>query len=361
MALKGIRVLEFAGLAPGPFAGMMLSDFGAEVIRIDRKGKHHTPAPDVLARGKKSVTIDLKSEEGKSQVKALVKTADVVIEPFRPGVMEKLGLGPDILCSINPRLIYARITGFGQGGLRSTEHAAGHDINYLATSGVLSALRQQGRNPTPPVNILADFAGGGAMCAFGIVVALLERTKSNKGQVIDAAMVDGAAYLGTFISEMVRLGSISNTRNGVGTTMLDGGAPFYQTYETKDGEFFSVGAIEPQFYKSFIKHLSVTPQTSQHDRSGWPAMRKLFSDQFLTKTRSEWEAIFEGTDSCAFPVLNMAEAASDKHNQLRNTFYKVDSRMPIPQPAPKLSRTPGVKKSPYPVVGEANNEFLSKL
>ena len=361
MALNGIRVLEFAGLAPGPFAGMMLSDFGAEVIRIDRKAKRRAPAPDVLGRGKRSISIDLKSPEGTEQVKKLIQTADVLIEPFRPGVMEKLGLGPDVLCAINPRLIYARMTGFGQGGVPSTENAAGHDINYLAISGILSALRREGQDPTPPVNILGDFAGGGAMCAFGIVVALFERVKSNKGQVIDAAMVDGAAYLSTFVSELVRLGSISNETDKVGTSLLDGGAPFYQTYKTKDGLFFSVGALEPQFYKSFISCLGVTPSTSQHDSSGWPAMRTLFEKTFLSKTRSEWEAIFEGSNACAFPVLSMAEAAENKHNKLRNTFCTFDKRMPIPQPAPKLSRTPGVKKFPFPVAGEANDEILSKL
>eukprot|EP01064_Diplonema_japonicum_P017203 TRINITY_DN2525_c2_g1_i1.p1 TRINITY_DN2525_c2_g1~~TRINITY_DN2525_c2_g1_i1.p1 ORF type:complete len:360 (+),score=38.15 TRINITY_DN2525_c2_g1_i1:53-1132(+) len=355
--LSGIKVVEMAGLAPGPFAGMVLCDFGAEVVRVDRAGGSGMSA-DPLCRGKKSVALDLKSEDGIRKVKQLVTHADVLIEPFRPGVMERLGLGPDILCELNPRLIYARMTGFGQGGDNSVELAAGHDINYLALSGVLSTLKVDGK-PVPPVNVLGDFAGGGMMCAFGILMALLEREKSNRGQVVDTAMVDGAAYLSTFVLKMYELNGWKIQT--AGKHLLDGGAPFYGTYECKCGGWFSVGALEPQFYKLFIAKLGVKPATGQFNAKGYPAMKQLFTETFLTKTRDEWTTVFHGVDACAFPVLTPQEAAKEPHNVKRGTFMGKKS-IPDPAPAPKLSRTPGINSiRPMPKIGQHTDEIFSKL
>ena len=244
-ALQGIRVVEMAGLAPAPYCGLILADFGAEVVRVDRVG---AGSMDQLARGKRSVAVNLKSPEGVETVLRLMETADVLLEPYRPGVMERLGLGPDVACARNPRLVYARLTGFGQDGPYAP--MAGHDINYIAISGALSLLGRKGEKPLAPVNLLGDFAGGGMLCALGICLALLERTHSGKGQVVDTAMVDGAAYLATFVYKFRNSGMWRDER---GTNMLDSAAPFYDTYRTKDGEFMSVGAIEPQFYAALLK------------------------------------------------------------------------------------------------------------
>ncbi|KAI2621657.1 CoA-transferase family III [Hypoxylon sp. NC1633] len=308
--LQGLKVLEFAGLAPGPFAGLLLADAGANVLRIDR----HTaggsaPTSDTLTRHKSSIEVDLKSPNGVSLIKELVKTADVIIDPFRPGVLEKLGLGPEVLCALNPRLVYGRLTGFRRDGKYSS--MAGHDINYLAVSGVLSLLGRSGEKPYAPANILADFAGGGAMLFQGILLAIITRHKTGKGQVVEANMVDGSSYLGTFPRQNLKTPLGDHPR---GENMLDGGSPYYDTYETKDGKYMAVGALEPQFFAALIKGLGLSKQdweTRHYQRETWPEMKRQFEATFKSKTRSEWETIFDNTDACCTPVLEYPELETD--------------------------------------------------
>ncbi|KAI1138757.1 CoA-transferase family III [Hypoxylon sp. FL0543] len=308
--LQGLKVLEFAGLAPGPFAGLLLADAGAKVLRIDR----HTPGvpaptPDMLTRRKSSIAVDLKSPEGVRVIKELAKNADVIIDPFRPGVLEKLGLGPEILCAINPGLIYGRMTGFRRDGHYAL--MAGHDINYLAVSGVLSLLGRSGEKPHPPVNILADFAGGGATLFQGILLAVISREKTGKGQVVEANMVDGSSYLATF-PRQIRGTLVGDHPRG--ENLLDGGSPYYDTYETKDGKYMAVGALEPQFYAALIRGLGLTNQNWEQrrfDRETWPEMRRTFEETFKSKTRTEWEKVFDGTDACCTPVLEYSELETD--------------------------------------------------
>ncbi|KAF8984421.1 hypothetical protein BGZ46_008077 [Entomortierella lignicola] len=321
--LSGLKVLEIAGLAPAPFAGKILSDFGADVIRIDRAGS--VMNVDVLAQNKRSIALNLKSPAGIETLIRLAEKSDVIIEPFRPGVMEKLGLGPDVLLKRNPRLIYARMTGFGQEGHYAK--MAGHDINYLAISGVLSTLGKHDDKPAFPINYLADFAGGGLICALGILLALQERSRSNKGQVIDAAMIEGVSYIGSFVYNMHKAGALFQTPRG--TNQLDGGAPFYDTYKTKDGLYMAVGAIETQFYKLLLEGLGLDNERDQlpdqQDTRHWPVLKERFTKIFLSKTQAEWVKIFDNTDACVTPILD---------------YYE----MPTPAPAPKLSRTPAVKR-----------------
>ncbi|XP_037547721.1 alpha-methylacyl-CoA racemase [Nematolebias whitei] len=356
MALTGVRVIELAGLAPAPFCGMILADFGAKVIRVDR-----TKAPtslDTQARGKRSVAINLKSAEGVTLLRRLCVNSDVVLEPYRKGVMEKLGLGPDELLAENPRLIYARLTGYGQSGSFST--AAGHDINYIAMSGLLSRLGRSREKPYAPLNLLADFAGGGLTCALGIVLALLERTKSGRGQIIDASMVEGAAYTGSFVWKSQSVGLWSRGR---GENMLDSGAPFYDTYKTLDGKYMAVGAIEPQFYKQLLKGLELDagelpPQMSFSD---WPELRQIFTERFASKTQTDWSRIFDGTDACVTPVLSFDQVSSHPHNQERCSFMKNSSGEEFPRPAPILSRTPAEPcLTSDPAVGEHTVEVLQE-
>ncbi|NXN17417.1 AMACR racemase, partial [Indicator maculatus] len=354
MALSGVRVLELAGLAPAPLCGMILADFGARVVRVDRTRSAATS--DVQARGKRSLALDLKRPSGAAVLKRLCRGADVLIEPFRHGVMEKLGLGPEVLLQENPRLIYARLTGFGQTGKYAK--SAGHDINYVALSGVLSKLGRKGEKPYAPLNLLADFAGGGVMCALGIVTALYERTKSGKGQVIDASMVEGVAYLSSFLWKSQHLGLWSRPR---GENLLDSGAPFYETYKTSDGKFMAVGAIEPQFYEQFIKGLGLDSDKipSQLNFSDWPEMKKKIASVFAQKTQAEWCSVFDGTDACVTPVLSFDEVASHQHNKQRSSFIKNDEGELSPRPAPLLSRTPAVpsfKRDPF--IGEHTQEIL---
>ncbi|XP_042660754.1 alpha-methylacyl-CoA racemase [Tyto alba] len=355
MALSGVRVLELAGLAPAPLCGMILADFGARVVRVDRV-PHSAVATDVQGRGKRSVKLDLKRPAGAAVLRRMCHRADVLIEPFRHGIMEKLGLGPEVLLQENPRLIYARLTGFGQSGKYA--RSAGHDINYLALSGVLSKLGRKGENPYAPINLLADFAGGGVMCALGIVLALYERTKSGKGQVIDASMVEGVAYLSSFLWKSQNLGLWNRPR---GENLLDSGAPFYETYKTSDGRFMAVGAIEPQFYDQLIKGLGLDSDKlpSQLSFSDWSEMKKKFASIFAQKTQAEWCSIFDGTDACVTPVLSFDEVASHQHNKQRNSFIKNDGEEISPRPAPLLSRTPAVpscKRDPF--IGEHTEEIL---
>lgn len=320
--LSGLRVLEFAGLAPGPFAGMLLADYGATVLRIDRShpaahtSKPPPPTSDNLVRHKSSICVDFKSPAGIALVKALLPTIDVVIDPFRPGVLEKLGLGPDVISQISPRCILARMTGYRRDGKYSM--MAGHDINYIAVSGVLSMLGRKGEKPYAPGNVLGDFAGGGAVCFMGILLALLARQTTGRGQVVEANMVDGSAYLATFL----RLAMKPRPTGGPawdgerGTNVLDGGAPFYETYETKDGKYVSVGALEPQFFDALLKGLHMSEDDlpgSRFDREHWPAIKQLFTDKFKLKTRKDWEAVFDGTDACVAPVLT--------HQDLENSGF----------------------------------------
>ncbi|WZH45052.1 CoA-transferase family III domain-containing protein [Fusarium acuminatum] len=312
--LAGIRVLEFAGLAPGPYAGMLLADAGASVLRIDRaRSGASAPTEDMLARHKSSIAVDLKSESGAALIKRLASRADVLIDPFRPGVLEKLALGPDVLCGLNKRLIYSRMTGFRRDGKYAL--MAGHDINYLAVSGTLGMLGREGEKPHPPLNILADFAGGGAVLFQGILMAIISRQSSGLGQVVEANMVDGSSYLTTFprMSLKTPMGS-----KGRGNNLLDGGAPFYDTYETSDGRYMAVGALEPHFFAALLKGLELVDQgwaENQFDRTRWPELQKAMADAFRSKTRGEWEAIFDGTDACCTPVLEYSELETDPRRE----------------------------------------------
>ncbi|RLB14710.1 MAG: CoA transferase, partial [Deltaproteobacteria bacterium] len=298
-----------AGLAPSPYCGMILADFGAHVVVVDRPTEGTPEIPNLMAknpfaRGKCSVRINLKTKEGVEVVKKMIQNYDVLIEPYRPGVMESLSLGPEEAMKINPRLIYARLTGWGQCGPYAS--MAGHDIDYIALSGALSLFRRKGEKPLPPCNILGDFAGGGMLCAMGILLALIERSRSGKGQVIDAAMLDGAANLSTFFYGLLGNGLMTLD---IGTNVLDSGAPYYQTYETADGKFVAVGAIEARFYEKLLQGLGLDPSTlpDQNDTKRWPEMTQRFAGVFKTKTRDEWMKIFEGTDACVAPVLELDE------------------------------------------------------
>ncbi len=350
--LDGIRVIEMAGLAPVPYCGMILADFGADVVRVDRLG---SKSADFLSRGKRSIGVDLKKPEGVETVLRLTDQADVIVEPFRPGVMERLGLGPEVACGRNPKLVYARLTGFGQQGAYAS--MAGHDINYIATAGVLGIIARKGERPLAPVNLVGDFAGGGMMCAMGIAFALLERGRSGQGQVIDSAMVDGAANLATFIFKFRQFGAWNAEP---GTNMLDSGAPFYDTYETRDGRFMAVGAIEPQFYAALLAGLGIAEADlpKQMDRSGWPTVRERFTAIFKDKTRDEWCAIFDGTDACTTPVLGLDEVAQHAHNSERSTLAVASDGHVEPAPAPRFSRTPGKAGTKRPEAGEHTAEVL---
>ncbi len=332
--LAGVRVLELAGLAPGPFAGMMLADHGAEVLRVDRvpavTRAGDRPVANVLDRGKRTIGLDLKSPRGVEAFKRLAAEADVVIEVFRPGVAERLGIGPEDLRAVNPRLIYGRMTGWGQEGPLAP--TAGHDIDYIAVSGVLSMLGRAGEKPTPPINILGDFAGGGLMLAYGVLLALFERERTGRGQVIDAAMVDGAALLFAMFYPMVGNGGLWGER---GTNLLDTGAPQYDTYETADGGFMAVGSLEPQFWTELVARMELEDLPDRDDRANQPVIRARLAEAFKSKTRAEWEKVFEGSDACVSPVLSMSEAPEHPHNRARGSFVDV-AGLTQPAPAPRL-------------------------
>jgi alpha-methylacyl-CoA racemase len=338
--LAGIRIIEIAGIGPGPFCGMMLADHGAEVIRIDRPGGQALvgdPAKDLLNRSRLSVNIDLKKPEGIAAVRRLAASADGLIEGFRPGVMERLGLGPDTLIADNPKLVYGRMTGWGQDGPYA--QAAGHDLNYIALSGVLDACGRAGDKPTPPMNLIGDFGGGGMMLAFGMVAALLSARTTGQGQVVDCAMTDGSAVLATMIWSLRATGRWNDAR---GTNFLDTGAHFYDCYETADGKFISIAPVEPQFYADLIARLGLAEDSDfhvQNDPRRWPALKVKLDALFRTRTRDEWCAVLEHTDACFAPVLSMAEAPSHPHNQARGTFIEVDG-ITQPAPAPRYSGTP---------------------
>ena len=339
--LKGIKVIEMAGLAPSPYCGMILSDFGANVVIIDRVVKDTPEIPNIMAknpfdRGKRSMRINLKTEQGVEIVTKMISRSDVLLEPYRPGVMEALKLGPDKALKINPKLIYARLTGWGRSGPYSS--MAGHDINYIALSGALSLFKREGEKPLPPCNILGDFAGGGMLCAMGILLALIERNNSGKGQVVDAAMVDGAANLSTFFYGLFAHHLMSLD---IGSNMLDSGAPYYQTYETADGKYMAVGAIEGRFYAHLLQGLGLDPSSlpQQNDRTFWPQITRRFTEVFKTRTRDEWTAVFEGKDACVAPVLELNEVGTHPHNRERGLLMSIDG-LSLPAPSPRLSRTP---------------------
>jgi len=357
--LSGYKIVEFAGIGPAPMCAMLLADMGAEVLRIDRAedaalGISLDAKYSLLSRGRKSVAIDLKRPEGVAAAMKLIEKADALLEGFRPQVMERLGLGPDECLKRNPRLIYGRMTGWGQEG--PLAHAAGHDINYIALSGVLASIGRRGEAPVPPLNLVGDFGGGGLYLALGVVAGLLEAQKSGKGQVVDAAMVDGAASLLTAIYGMHASGMWSNTR---GDNILDTGAHFYDVYETKDGEFVSIGSIEAKFYAELLKRSGLEGQEMprQMDRKAWPDLKEKFAALFKTKTRAEWCKIMEGSDICFAPVLSMAEAPKHPHNQLRGTFVEVECVVQ-PGPAPRFSRTPSKIQRPPAKPGEHTEEAL---
>jgi len=340
---------------------MILADFGAEVIRVDRSptsGAGFDPTRDYLARGKRSIGINMKHPRGVDALLKLAETSDVLIEPFRPGVMEKLGAGPEVVMSRNPAIVYARLTGWGQDGPYAK--MAGHDINYIALSGTLSLIGRKGEKPLPPVNLLGDFAGGGMLCALGIVLALFERTRSGEGQIVDSAMVDGAAHLASFLFGFQAAGLWSEER---GTNLLDTGAPFYDTYETADGGFMSVGAIEPQFYRVLLEKLGLDPtdMPHQHDQSCWQQTAARFTEIFRSKTRSEWEQIFAGCDACVAPVLSLSEATTHSHAMARGGFVSGVNGDATPQAAPRLSRSPGRASSESPSPGQDSDEIFTEI
>jgi alpha-methylacyl-CoA racemase len=364
--LEGVKVIEVAGIGPGPFAAMMLADMGADVIRVDRTanamgGDPASPPADTLNRGRRSIAVDLKSPEGIAVLLDLVATADALVEGFRPGVAERLGFGPDVCAARNPKLVYGRMTGWGQDGPYA--HTAGHDINYIALAGVLAHLGRAGEQPTPPINLVGDFGGGGMLMAFGIVCALLEAQRSGRGQVVDAAMVDGAATLMSMMWAFQAMGIWSEER---GTNMLDTGAHFYDTYECSDGGYVSIGSIEPQFYAELVRLTGLDggdaaegePLPHQMDKARWDEMRERLAAIFRTRTRDEWCAVMEGTDVCFAPVLTMSEALEHPHNVERGTFMEV-AGIPQPAPAPRFSRTPGTVQRPPAHVGQHTDEVLS--
>ena len=363
--LAGYRVIEIAGIGPGPFAAMMLADMGADVLRVDRaqavsETPPARPSLDFLNRSRRSVGIDLKHPDGVETLLRLVERADALIEGFRPGVTERLGIGPDDCMARNPRLVYGRMTGWGQEGPYA--QAAGHDINYIALAGTLHPIGRAGQRPLPPLNLVGDFGGGGMLLAYGVVCGLLEASGSGQGQVIDAAMVDGASLLATMIHSLAAIGLWQPDR---GTNVLDTGAPFYEVYECADGGYVALGALEPQFYAELLRLTGLGddvdgagPLPAQMDRAQWPAMKERFAALFRTKTRDEWCALMERTDACFAPVLSMAEAPHHPHNAHRGTFAEVAGQVQ-PGPAPRFSRTPGAISSPPPHAGQHTDEVLS--
>ena len=359
--LTGLKVVEIAGIGPGPFCGMMLADLGADIVRVDRAqnvegGDPAVPPGDLLNRGRRSIGVDLKSPEGVAVVLDLVAQADVLIEGFRPGVAERLGIGPDECRARNPRLVYGRMTGWGQEGPYAS--TAGHDINYIALAGALEPIGRAGEPPLPPINLIGDFGGGGMLLAFGVLAGVFEAQRSGEGQVIDAAMVDGAAALMAMTHSFRAMGIWQDER---GTNMLDTGAHFYEVYETADGKYLSVGSIEPQFYDALLAGLGLDIKDLpwQHDRAQWPALKQRFGAIFKTKTRDEWMAIFEGTDACVAPVLSIPEALEHPHNVQRRTFVEV-AGVPQPAPAPRFDRTPAAISAPPPHAGQHTDEILDQ-
>lgn len=359
--LEHVRVIEIAGIGPGPFCAMMLADMGADVLRVDRAGAVRggdpaAPPADLLARGRQSIGVDLKNPAGVDAVKRLIDRADVVIEGFRPGVVERLGIGPDVCLERNPRLVYGRMTGWGQDGPWAGR--AGHDINYIALSGTLSMIGRADERPVPPINLVGDFGGGGMLLAFGIVSALVEATQSGRGQVVDAAMVDGAALLATMMHGLAAMGIWGGGRGG---NMLDTGAHFYEVYETADGRHVALGGIEPQFYAELLERLGLDPSVlpDQHDRNGWPEAHRTIAARVREKTRDEWDLVFTDSDACYAPVLEIDEAPLHPHNAARSTFVEV-AGVTQPAPAPRFSRTSPATPTPPAHAGQHTDEGLAR-
>lgn len=360
--LAGLRIVEMVGLGPGPFCAMMLADMGAEVIRIDQKRNAgiHPVFPqfntkfDVLARSRRSLALDLKNPDGAEAARQLIEQADALIEGYRPGVMERLGLGPDVCLERNPRLVFGRMTGWGQSG--PLARVAGHDLNYLALTGALHAMGRADEPPAPPLNLVGDFGGGAMILAFGIMCALFEVRDSGKGQVVDAAMTDGVALLAAQIYGLKAGGLWSTERS---SNMLDGGAHFYDTYACADGKFVSIGAIEPQFYECLLKICGIADPAfqAQMDEEKWPELKLKVAAVFKTKTREEWCALLEGTDACFAPVLDLNEAPEHPHNRARQTFLDIDGVMQ-PAPAPRFSRTPAEIQGTPAKCGEHSEAIL---
>jgi alpha-methylacyl-CoA racemase len=358
--LHGVRVVELAGLGPAPFGGMLLADMGADIVRIDRKGGANLPlaidpTKDVLSRGRRSIAMDLKNPQAIEAVLSLVEKADIFIEGFRPGVTERMGLGPDALLARNPRLVYGRMTGWGQTGPWSS--MAGHDINYIALSGALHHIGRKGEKPLPPLNLVGDMGGGGLFLAFGLLCALVEALSSGKGQVVDAAMIEGAALQMSAQFGMRAMGLWNDAR---GTNLGDTGAHFYEVYETKDGAYMAVGSIEPQFYAALCKGADLDPEIfgKQMSAKNWDSMKEKLAEVFKKKTRAEWEEIFEGTDACVAPVLAMGEVMDHPHIKARGTFVEAGGIVQ-PAPAPHFSRTPGAIKNPPPKPGQDTDAALA--
>jgi alpha-methylacyl-CoA racemase len=351
--LQGLRVVELTGLGPVPFCAMMLADLGADVLRIERTGIPVLPPGEVdrrmvLTRGRPAVGVDLKQDQGVELVLRLLEHSDVCLEGFRPGVLERLGLGPDVCLARNPRLVLGRVTGYGREGPLAQE--AGHDINYLSVAGVLDPIGRRGEPPVPPLNVVGDFGGGAMPLALGVLAALLERAHSGEGQVVDATIVDGAALLATMVYEMRALGQWSDER---GTNLLDGGAPQYDAYETADGTYLSVGALEEPFYQSFMHGLGFADQEipPRDDRSHWDETKAKVAAVLRTKSRDEWLDVFRGTDACVTPVLSLADAPGYEHNAARGTFVEVGGLVE-PGPAPRFSRSAARVPAPAPAPGE---------
>src|SRR4051812_6543006 len=351
--LDGVRVLELAGIGPAPYACMLLAQLGADVLRVDRPGGSRVGNPDLLADGRPTVTLDLKSPDDVASVLRLAERADVLVEGYRPGVAERLGIGPEQCTAVNPRLIYARMTGWGQDGPLADK--VGHDINYAGIVGAIAAIGEPGRKPVPPLNLVADFGGGAMFCLAGIVAALFERTTSGKGQVVDVAMVDGVASLMTMFWSMRANGGWSDKR---GTNLLDGGAPFYDTYECADGEYVAVGALEPQFFAELVEVLKLDGAPGQTEIARWPELRERLSAAFLTRTRDEWAVLFEGRPACVTPVLHLGEAASHPHVVARGTVVEVDG-VGQPAPAPRFSRSTPEPPAPAGPVGADTDAALT--
>ncbi|HEV3293687.1 MAG TPA: CaiB/BaiF CoA-transferase family protein [Streptosporangiaceae bacterium] len=357
--LHGVRVIEIASLAPAPFGCMVLADLGADVLRVDRAGGDGldlAPAGP-LSRSRRSIALNLKDPAGIDVLLRLADTADVLVEAFRPGVAERLGFGPDVCAGRNPRLIYARMTGWGQHGpLAGT---AGHDIDYIAVAGSLDPIGRAGQRPVPPLNLVGDFGGGGMLLAVGVLAALLERERSGLGQVVDAAMVDGSALLASFLYGLRAAGAWQDER---GTNLLDGGAPFYDTYRTADGRHMAVGALEPKFYAELLARLGLDPAglPAQYDRSGWPELRARLTEVFAGRTQADWAAVFDGSDACVAPVVSPADAPDHPHNAARGTFVDVGGLIQ-PAPAPRFSRTPSGPPVPPVPPGASTGEVLAGL
>ena len=358
--LDGIRVVELASLAPAPFGCMILADLGAEVVQVARADGSGPGAPapaDPLARGRRSIGVDLKAAAGIDVLLRLADTADVLVEGFRPGVAERLGCGPEVCTARNPRLVYARMTGWGQHGPLAP--TAGHDIDYIAISGALDPIGRAGQRPVPPLNLVGDFGGGGMLLALGVLAALVERARSGRGQVLDAAMVDGSALLTSFIHGLRAAGVWRDERGG---NLLDGGAPFYDTYQTADGRCVAVGALEPQFYAALLAGLGLARAglPDQYDRSGWPVLRERFTAAFAQRSRDEWAQVFAGTDACVAPVLGLGEAPAHPHALAREAFIEVGG-LTQPAPAPRFSRSAVGTPAPPPRPGADTDAILAEL